>query len=151
MPGLLKRLHRVLRQPEFNVVLFGFLVNLPWEFLQVPFFRQMATAIHWPAVKECTAAAAGDAVILLVAFWVVAAAAGTRTWMMELSWARLLGFVAIGLLATIAIERHATAVGRWEYSEAMPVAPLLQVGVVPLVQWLVLPLVVVWLVRRQIG
>jgi hypothetical protein len=146
-----RRIRTILDQPEFNIALFGFLVNLPWEFLQVPFFRRMATAMHWPAVKDCTAAAAGDAVILVVAFWLVAAAAGTRTWMMELTWARLLGFLAIGLLVTIAIEGYATAVGRWEYSEAMPVAPILQVGAVPLLQWLVLPPFVVWLVRRQIG
>lgn len=48
MPDFVKWLHRGFRQPEFNVVLFGFLVNLPWEFLQVPFFRQMAAAPHWP-------------------------------------------------------------------------------------------------------
>lgn len=97
------------------------------------------------------AAAAGDAVILVVAFWLIAAAVGTRTWLMKLTWVRLVGFLAVGLLATTAIERYATAVGRWQYSEAMPVAPFLQVGVVPLLQWLVLPLLVVWLVRRQIA
>lgn len=56
----IRRPLRILDQPEFNVVLFGLLVNLPWEFLQVPFFRGMETALHWAAVKECTAAAAGE-------------------------------------------------------------------------------------------
>lgn len=146
----IRRPLRILDQPEFNVVLFGLLVNLPWEFLQVPFFRGMATALHWAAVKECTAAAAADAIILLIAFWLVAAGSRSRRWMMQLTGARVLGFIAVGVVTTIGFERHATAVGRWEYSDAMPVVPSLQVGLVPLVQWVVLPLLVIWLIRRQL-
>lgn len=145
-----RRLVWVLDQPEFNVVFFGFLLNLPWELLQVPFFRGMMTALHWPAVKECTAAAAGDAMILLVAFWLVAAGSRSRSWMMQLTGPRVLAFVAAGLVATIGFERHATAVGRWEYADAMPIVPWLEVGLVPLVQWFALPVLLVWIIRRQL-
>lgn len=52
--------------PEFNVVLFAFLLNLPWELWQVPLFDHMPLAPHWEAVKTCSRAAVGDAVIALV-------------------------------------------------------------------------------------
>jgi hypothetical protein len=55
--------------PEANVSLFAFLLHYSWEFLQVPFFADMATAPHWGAVKFCTRATLGDVGTTLVAFW----------------------------------------------------------------------------------
>ncbi len=52
------------RLPKANVLLFGFLLNFPWEFIQAPLFDGMAGAPHWEAVKSCTSAALGDAVIM---------------------------------------------------------------------------------------
>ena len=58
---------------------------------------------------------------------------------------------AIGLIVTIALEYWATQIGgRWEYAEAMPRLPLLGTGLAPLLQWLLIPPLVIWLVRRQI-
>jgi hypothetical protein len=50
------------------------------------------------------------------------------------------------------MERLATGpLGRWAYADAMPVVPVLEVGLSPLVQWIVLPPLIVWFVRRQLG
>lgn len=39
---------RVVRSaPELHVALFAFLLNLPWEFLQVPLYVGMPTMPHW--------------------------------------------------------------------------------------------------------
>jgi hypothetical protein len=144
-------LRRVLDAPEANVTVFAFLLNYPWEFLQAPLFRGMATAPHWEAVKFCTGATLGDAVIVVVAFWGVAAAAGNRRWILVPSAAQIAGFVAIGLAITLVLERLATGpLGRWAYAEGMPVVPLLGVGLSPVLQWILLPPLEVWLVRRQL-
>ena len=71
---------RLLEAPGANVAVFAFLLNYPWEFLQVPLFRGMPTASHWEAIKVCTSATLGDTVIAVLDFWGVAAAAGTRRW-----------------------------------------------------------------------
>jgi hypothetical protein len=64
---------------------------------------------------------------------------------------RVAGFVAVGLLITIVMERLATGLfARWAYADAMPVVPLLEVGLSPLLQWIVLPPLIVWFVRRQL-
>ncbi|MCZ7653063.1 MAG: hypothetical protein M5R42_00350 [Rhodocyclaceae bacterium] len=41
------------------MLLFGFLLNLPWELLQVPFFAGMPSIAHWDGVIQCVTAAAG--------------------------------------------------------------------------------------------
>ena len=142
---------RLLDAPETNVAIFAFLLNLPWEFAQVPFFAGMPAAQHWSGILVCVRATLGDAVIALVAFWTVALMAGGRAWLTAPTRRRTVGFVSVGVLITIAMERLATGVlARWTYAEAMPVVPVVDVGVSPLVQWMVIPPVMLWFVRRQL-
>lgn len=146
-----RRWHGVMNWPETNVALFAFLLNLPWELWQIPLFKGMPSTSHWDGVIQCTRAAAGDAVIALCAFWLVAAMAHRRSWMRHSSASTLGAFVAIGLIVTIVLEYWATQIGgRWEYAEAMPRLPLLGTGLAPLLQWLLIPPILAWLVRRQI-
>ena len=56
--------------------------------------------------------------------------------------------VAIGI--TVVMEWHATLVSlRWEYAPLMPRVPWLGTGLAPLLQWLILPLLMLWMARRH--
>jgi hypothetical protein len=141
-------------QPEFNVAVFAVLLNYPWEFLQVPLFDGLADAGHWDAIKGCTVAALGDAVITLVAYGFVAALAGSRRWILAPSGSQLALFVVTGLSITTVIEWLALRglwVESWSYSPLMPIVPGIGIGLAQLLQWTVLPLLVVWFVRRQLA
>jgi hypothetical protein len=151
---MLKRLQALTWTPEFNVALFAFLLNLPWELWQVPLFERMPVAPHWDAVQICSRAAAGDAVIALVAYWAVALVLRTRAWVISPTVSETLGFTACGVAITAVIERLALGglwVQGWTYSPLMPVVPGMGVGLSPLIQWLALPPLVIWLVRRQLS
>ncbi|MDX5376156.1 MAG: hypothetical protein LPK08_01365, partial [Halomonas sp.] len=63
--------NRLVALPEFNVALFAFLLNYPWEFLQVPFYFTMSEMAHRDAVLFCTRATLVYMLINLLAFWVV--------------------------------------------------------------------------------
>ena len=137
--------------PEFNVAVFALLLNYPWELLQVPFFLGMAGAPHWDAILFCSRAALGDAAIALVAFTLVAVPARSRRWILRPTPPRILGFVATGLLITLAFEWIATDVlDRWQYAPAMPRLPVVGTGVLPFIQWILLPPLVLWFARRQV-
>jgi hypothetical protein len=56
--------------------------------------------------------------------------------------------VAIGLGYTVASERLNVGLVRWTYAEAMPVVPVLDVGLAPLLQWIAVPLAAFWLLGR---
>lgn len=142
---------RWLDLPEINVAIFAFLLNLAWEFAQVPLFAGMAQEAHWRAIQVCARATVGDVVIALVAFWSVAAACRSRRWILAATRLQVVGFVAVGASITVVMEWLATQVlGRWAYAASMPTVPGLEVGVSPLLQWLLLPPAVVWFVRRQL-
>ena len=134
-------------------MLFSVLLNLPWEFIQVPLFEHMADAVHWDATKACLRAALGDGLMSVAAYLVAAGLVRDRSWVLDASRSALVVFLALPIVATIAIERLAISglwMEGWGYSALMPMVPLLGVGLSPLLQWSVLPLGVLWLVRRQI-
>jgi hypothetical protein len=90
-------------------------------------------------------------VIALLAFWTVARVAGSRRWILKPSALQIIGFVAVGIAITIVLEWLSTEVlDRWTYGEAMPVVPILGTGLLPLLQWLIIPPLVVWFVRRHL-
>lgn len=134
------------------MVIFSLLLKFAWENLQAPLFDGMAAAPHWPAVKFCGMATLGDAAIVLFAFWSVAAAARDRRWILSPSPWQVTGFVTLGLVVTAVVERLATGpMERWAYAPAMPVLPWLGLGLAPMLQWLVVPPLVLWFSRRHIA
>lgn len=153
MRGTQSSLATALLTPEINVLWFGFLLNYPWEFIQAPLFEGMAAQPHWQGVKICTQAAIGDAVILLMAYWGVALAHRHRGWITVFRWRTTGLFLLIGLSVTICIEALAVRgwwLESWNYAVSMPVIPGLRVGLLPVLQWVMLPPVVVAMVGRQI-
>ena len=142
---------RLLDAPEFNVAIFSFLLNFVWEFLQVPTYAGMAEVAHWQGIKICTFATIGDVAFALASFWLAAWFAHSRQWMRKPNKAALTVFLSSGLIITMAIEFYYTEIAyRWSYAPSMPRLPLLGTGLSAMLQWLVVPLLVVWFVRRQL-
>jgi hypothetical protein len=74
-----------------------------------------------------------------------------RAWPRRPTAAEVAGFALIGILVTIVFELLATRTWQlWSYSQLMPVIPLLEIGLVPFVQWMVLPPLVIWFVHGQL-
>ena len=120
---------RLVDLPEINVALFAFLLNLVWEFGQVPLYRDLPSQGHWASIKLCARATLGDAVIAVVAFWVLAALVASRRWITAPSVLQVAGFVGIGLGISTVLEWLAIHVqGRWAYAASMPIVPVVQIG-----------------------
>lgn len=131
--------------PELRVAALGLALNAAWEFAHSPLYtdhygRGLAYLL-WTRV-HCTV---GDVLILLACFWLTALVWRTRQW-----WRRsvqpVVLFTAIGLAYTTASEWfHTTITRAWTYTEAMP--RVFGIGVTPLLQWLILPPLLVWCMR----
>ena len=140
--------------PEFNVVIFALLLNFAWEILQAPLYAGMADMPHAQVTRACLQATAGDAVLMLLAYGAVAAVARSRRWIVAAGGRQLVLFTTIGVSITAAIEwlaTHGYWIGKWSYLSAMPLLPGAGIGLAPLLQWVVLPLLTVWFVRRQLA
>lgn len=130
---------------------FGFLLHFAWEMLQIPWFAGMLEASHGAVVWLCVQATGGDVVILLAGFWLAAAVARRRDWIVDGARSPALLVVTVGVAVTVVFEWLATGpLGRWTYADGMPVLPFVGTGVAPLLQWVLLPPAILWLARRHI-
>lgn len=138
--------------PEFNLAVFALLLNFPWEVLQAPLFKGMASAPHSAVIGACLQGTLGDVVIMLLAHASVVAVTRHRRWVLAPSRREVAAFVAVGVMITAVIEWLATRgqwAQTWTYSSAMPVIPGIEIGLSPLLQWVIVPPIALWFVRRQ--
>ncbi len=138
------------RFPELPLAGFGFLAHFIWEMLQVPWFSGMMEASHGAVVWLCTRATGGDVLILLAGFWLASIVRGHRRWLLRGERKPAVIVIVTGVVVTVALEWLATGpLDRWSYAGSMPVVPLIGVGLAPLLQWLLLPPLILWLARRH--
>lgn len=136
-------------QPWAALALGTFVLNWIWEMLQAPLYANMRGMAPGKATWLCTVASGGDVVIMLVAYSAVALLVGTRAWFVYPRPGRVAVYLAVGLLVTVAAEMLSIhRWGRWSYGPSMPL--LLGVGVSPLAQWVVVPLVMLWVAKRYL-
>ena len=126
--------------------------NLIWETAQLPLYTIWKTGTGRELVVAVVHCTAGDVVIAASAL--AAAVVLTTQW----NWPRS-GFssvavvaVVLGIAYTIYSERlNVLVLGSWAYAESMPVLPWLEVGLSPLLQWLLVPAAAFAWSRRQIS
>lgn len=143
-------LSKITNSPEFNVMIFSFLLHFVWEFIQAPTYAGMIEMNHWSGIKLCTSATFGDVGFALTAFWFTSALSRSRQWLLTPKAWQILMFLAVGISLTVGFEYYYTNITlRWTYSELMPLVPPFGTGLSPLLQWIVIPLLVIWFARRQ--
>ncbi len=86
---------------------------------------------------------AGTDALWTLALWAIATGAIRRP---DSAW-RLAAVAALGAVSAVAVERVALADGRWTYNALMPIVPIVDVGLWPVAQMTILPLITVWLAR----
>lgn len=133
-----------------RIALWGFLLNMIWEFVQCTVLYDMWTWNFWKASVYMWVAILGDVLIVLGVVYFASRFVGyaglappTRR-----GWVALLG---VGFVAGVSLEWAALALNLWGYSEFMPTVDVFgnSVGVAPIFQITVLPALGVWLSHRN--
>lgn len=134
--------------PEFLLLTLSLPLQLLWEIAQFPLY----TVWHegdWSYILygliHCTL---GDLLILLSVFWLVSLLNRSRYWTFSPSLINIVLFTAFGLGYTIFSEIINTRIkGTWGYTELMPIVPVIEIGGMPFLQWLLIPPVLIWLMQ----
>ena len=129
------------------LILFGFLVFMPWEVIQTPFYDDATDDINmivWYRV-HCTF---GDVGILLGAVGIVSAVRRDVGWILRPNRRQVAAVTFVGLAYTMVSEfMNVQIVLRWAYSPLMPSVG--GIGLVPILQWILLPAAILALSARQ--
>lgn len=136
---------------QIKLFFFGFVINFVWEMLQMPLFSYPADTSMTQINLACIQASAGDAAMIIIAFWVVVFLQKDREWYFHPSVRSLALFLLPGVIMTIVFEAMAMGpLDRWAYNNAMPTLPGLGTGLAPLAQWLLLPSLIIFIVRHLV-
>jgi hypothetical protein len=90
----------------------------------------------------------GDLLILLSVFWLISLLNRSRRWIFSPTLINIVLFTALGLGYTVFSEIINTRIkGTWGYTELMPIVPVIEIGGMPFLQWLLIPPVLIWLMQ----
>jgi hypothetical protein len=118
--------------------------------LQSPLYSNLRDASHPEAVWTCTRATVGDVGTALAAYASGALAQRDRLWILHPRARGWLAYLLAGLALTVVFEYLGTGpLRRWMYGPQMLTLPILGTGLSPLLQWLLMPPLAVWLTRRH--
>lgn len=141
---------KILNHPVLNLIFFSYLLNATWEWTQSPFFIDTTSSLNlvvWYRI-HCSM---GDTLILLLGYALISLYRKDLDWINNAKLNDYLVLVIIGVFYTLFSEYINVYVKHnWSYSRYMPLIPFLNVGVVPLLQWIILPPVILFITRRQI-
>ncbi|HYA47776.1 MAG TPA: hypothetical protein VEF92_09520 [Burkholderiales bacterium] len=152
----IRREQAVLRQrdgwrqfPEVRLIRLALPLELLWEMIQFPLYNvwyQHKWSYILYGLAHCTL---GDLLILLALYEITALLTRNRYWYVNNVVRPGALFTLLGLGYTVYSEfMNVRVKGTWGYTELMPIIPELHVGATPLLQWLLLPPVLLWLMRR---
>lgn len=119
-----------------------FLGQWAWEVIHGPAYVETTGPVLW-RVGHCLPMAAMDTVwslVLILAARCVAARAP-----------RSIGYTLVagaGALSAMLVEWRALHDARWTYAPAMPVIPIIHVGLSPILQMTIIPVVGFWFITR---
>ena len=130
------------------LVVLSFFLNLLWENVQAPLYAgyRSFTQHFW----LCFWATIGDIVIIFFLYLLMSLCRKDMFWIRKMQVSDGVVLVVVGLVLGVANELLALAFGRWWYTAAMPLLPWYHVGLWPVLQLLLLPLLTFYLVKKII-
>lgn len=127
---------------DFVVVItvVAFVLNLIWELEQGPLYKNFEyDDTH---IIFCALASVADMLMVLILFFGFGLVYNNVFWIKRLTVNKVLSLVAIGTVGAIIAEIWHTSQGDWAYAEAMPMLPIVEVGLVPMFQFALLPILI---------
>ena len=123
----------------------GFAFNLVWELSQIQFFTNLSSSGYLLAVIYCSIASIIDGLTVVSIFLIVERiiGRGNREYYLVAAF--------LGAAAAVVFELAALKIGLWSYDTAMPVIPLIGIGMLPVVQLLILVPVCIYATNRILG
>lgn len=118
------------------------IANLAWETAQMPLYTLWRSGTRRDVASAILHCTAGDVLIAAAAMLLALALLGSPDWPAKSRWRVGVCTVLFGVAYTIYSEYLNTVVrSAWTYTEAMPVLPVVGIGLAPLVQWVAVPAV----------
>ena len=93
----------------------------------------------------CALASVADAIMVLLLYFGVALIFKNPLWVQRFKWQHIAIVILIGGAGAVLAEMRHLSLGSWAYADSMPIIPIVNVGMSPVLQFIVLPLLIYFL------
>lgn len=124
------------------VVIVSVLTNIVWENFHSPFYSTYSRLLSTSKFSICTIM---DTLIMLALYFLFTHLFKDFFWIKKIGLARITLVVLIGGIAGVVIEKLSLSFKLWSYNNKMPRVPVVNVGLWPVLQLMVLPIIVYYL------
>ena len=139
----------IIAAPETNLFLFAFLLNFVYEVWQSPYFEFYNMPLLTDKISYMTHCTVGDGVISMLSFWIVSALCSSRYWLLNSTWKLTLLFTALGWIYTFISEIYRVQIVKL-YGVSVLVIPGVGISWLPLLQWVILPPLVLYMTKLHL-
>lgn len=129
---------RAFKRFILTVFILAFLFNEAWELVQMPFYKDTSYSIQH--ILFCTLASVVDAIMVLLLYFVVVFIFRNLLWIQQLEWQHVIVVILIGGAGAALAEVWHVSSENWTYSDLMPIIPIVNAGMVPVLQFMILPI-----------
>lgn len=130
------------------IIAWALLLNFIWEVAQMPLFGGMAFNIE--NILFCALASVADAIMTLLLYFGFAFIYDKPFWVKNMTPSRTISLIIVGGIGAILAEIRHTSLGNWSYTESMPLLPFVNVGLSPVLQFMVLPVIIFIICNKKV-
>jgi len=143
-----KKVQEIRTYHRYLVVVGGlsFILNWVWEVAHAPLYEGFIYDLEH--ISFCGLAAVADLLMVYVLLFGFALIYENILWITKLNGRRILWLMLTGGAGAILVEIRHLAAGNWSYSDNMPLIPWVDVGLSPVLQFTLLPILVFWLINE---
>ena len=121
----------------------SFILNEVWELLQMPLYEQPIYKMGH--IAFCTLGALADMIMVLLLYVCFGFIYKNAFWICQSNWVKIFVVMLTGAIGAVFSEKRHLLIGSWSYDQSMPIVPFVNVGLSPVLQFLLLPVIIYFL------
>ncbi|MEO8233020.1 MAG: hypothetical protein ABI638_12105 [Ignavibacteriota bacterium] len=121
-----------------KIIVISIFLNFVWEMLQMPLYENFSYSVT--TTIFCSLASLGDAIMILIIYFIGSALFKNYSWFLRFNLKTIIYITIAGLVLSISGELAALNLNLWNYSPSMPKLFFTSVGLSPVLQMIILPI-----------
>ena len=130
------------------ILILAVLLNFAWEMAQMPLYKNMQPGLQ--STIFCGVASIADGILVMLMYYSFALVYKETFWLQKHKSKRIFALMMAGGIGAVVAEIRHLSSGSWSYTDAMPLVPVVNVGLSPVLQFMLLPAIIYYLSFRII-
>jgi hypothetical protein len=134
---------KIFKRYVLIMAVISFILNEVWELIQMPLYSSAYYNVEH--IVFCTLGALADTIMVLLLYFSFAFIYKNIFWIWQTNWFKIFVVMVTGAVGAVLSEKRHLLLGSWAYDQSMPIVPVVNVGLSPMLQFFLLPVIIYYL------